>query len=73
MQNTLDHYTESVDSTYGCVFLDGRVVAATSNWWTLHPDEVNLLAVFTAADSFATVKDVPVFLPVKSPTVSTIQ
>ena len=31
-QNFLDGYVESVDSTYGCVLLRGRVVAATKNW-----------------------------------------
>ena len=61
---------ESVDSTYGCVLLRGRVCAATKNWWSLHPDEASLLALYAATDAWATVKDTPVFLPVKSPTVS---
>ena len=68
-QNFLDSYVESVDSTYGCVLLDGRLVCATKNWWSLHPDEVNLLSLYVKVDSWATVKDTPVFLPVKSPTV----
>jgi hypothetical protein len=68
-QNYLDSYVESVDSTYGCVLLHGRIVCATKNWFLLHPDEVNLLSTYVTSDSWATIKDTPVFLPVKSPTV----
>ena len=28
-------FTESVDSTYGCLLAGGRVVVATANWWEL--------------------------------------
>ena len=47
---------ESVDSTYGCVLLRGRVVAATKNWYSLHPDEVNLLSLVVTTDAWATLK-----------------
>ncbi len=69
MQNFLDGYVESVDSTYGSVLLHGKIVAATKNWFFLHPDEIALLSAYATADSWATIKDTPVFLPVKSPTV----
>ena len=55
-QNFLDGYVESVDSTYGCVLLRGRVVAATKNWLSLHPDEVNLLSLVVTTDAWATLK-----------------
>ena len=56
LQNFLDGYVESVDSTYGCVLLRGRVVAATKNWLSLHPDEVNLLSLVVTTDAWATLK-----------------
>ena len=55
-QNFLDGYVESVDSTYGCVLLRGRVVAATKNWYSLHPDEINLLSLVVTTDAWATLK-----------------
>ena len=67
--NYLDNFTESVDSTYGCVLAGGRLLAATSNWWSLHPDELCLLSLYIWTEQRATLSDTPVFLPVKSPTV----
>ena len=58
-----------MDSTYGCVMLNGAIVAATKNWFFLHPDETMLLGIYLQSDNWTTLKDVPVFLPVKSPTV----
>ena len=65
----LDNFTESVDSTYGCLMVGGRVLAATPNWWNLHPDELCLLSLYVWTQHRATLSDTPVFLPVKSPTV----
>jgi len=65
----LDNFTESVDSTYGCVLVGGRLVTATPNWWSLHPDELCLLSLFVSTETRCSLSDTPVFLPVKSPTV----
>ena len=65
----LENFVETVDSTYGCVLLKGHIVAATKNWWGLHPDEIVLLTNHLLAELPAMLKDTPVFLPVKSPTV----
>ena len=65
----LENFVEIVDSTYGCVLLKGHIVAATKNWWGLHPDEIVLLTNHLLAELPAMLKDTPVFLPVKSPTV----
>jgi hypothetical protein len=70
VQNHLDNFVEAVDSTYGCILLRGQVVSATKNWWGLHPDEVVLLTNYLLSETEAGMKDTPVFLPVKSPTVS---
>ena len=68
--NYLEGFVESVDSTYGCVSVHGGVVSATNNWFFLHPDETMLLSLYLQSESHAsTLRDVPVFLPVKSPTV----
>ena len=70
LSSVLDSFTESVDSTYGCLAVGkGKVLAATSNWWSLHPDELCLLSLYVATQPRATLSDTPVFLPVKSPTV----
>jgi len=69
VQNHLEHFTEAVDSTYGAVFVSGRIVTATSNWWSLHTDELGLLSAFIWSESEVSLSDTPVFLPVKSPTV----
>ena len=66
----LDSFTEGVDSTYGCLMVGkGKVLAATTNWWSLHPDELCLLSLYVVTQPRATLSDTPVFLPVKSPTV----
>ena len=61
---------EAVDSTYGCVLLRGQILTATKNWWGLHPDEIVLIMNYLLSEIPAVLKDTPVFLPVKSPTVS---
>ena len=61
---------EAVDSTYGCVLLRGQILTATKNWWGLHPDETVLITNYLLSEIPAVLKDTPVFLPVKSPTVS---
>ena len=66
----LDGFVESVDSTYGCILLKGQIVSATKNWWGLHPDEIVLIINYLLSEIPAVLKDTPVFLPVKSPTVS---
>ena len=71
VQSFLENFVEAVDSTYGCVLLKGHVVAATKNWWGLHPDEIVLITNHLMSEVPAVLKDTPVFLPVKSPTVST--
>jgi len=65
----LEAFTESVDSTYGCLLAGGRVVVATANWWSLHPDELCLLSLLVWTEPRCSLSDTPVFLPVKSPTV----
>jgi DNA topoisomerase 2-associated protein PAT1 len=69
-QALLDSFVDGADSTYGCLMCESRIVCATKNWWALHSDEIQLLADFISADQACNLRDVPVFLPVKSPTVN---
>ena len=51
------------------MLLKGQVVTATKNWWGLHPDEIMLITNYLLSEIPAVLKDTPVFLPVKSPTI----
>ena len=73
VQGHLDNFVEAVDSTYGCVLLRGQILTATKNWWGLHPDEIVLIMNYLLSEIPAVLKDTPVFLPVNSPTVSSLK
>lgn len=55
---------------FSCVLISGKIAAATQSWWSLHPDELKLLSLLATSENTANSKDIPVFLPYKSPTVS---
>lgn len=61
---------ECLDSMYGCVLVHGCVAAATEGWWSLDPVERKLLIIAITSESICTTRDIPVFLPHKSPNVS---
>ncbi|XP_063241885.1 protein fuzzy homolog [Bacillus rossius redtenbacheri] len=69
LQNFVEAYAESVDSLYGCLMVRGRVAVATASWWELHPEEKKLLSLLVSGDDTCTARDIPVFLPLKSPSV----
>ncbi|XP_044732200.1 protein fuzzy homolog [Chrysoperla carnea] len=70
LQTVLDTYAECMDSLYGCLLIHGRIAVATKNWWSLHPDERKLLSLLISTDNLATARDIPIFLPYKSPEVA---
>ncbi|KAJ8913472.1 hypothetical protein NQ315_013852 [Exocentrus adspersus] len=70
IQIVLDSFTECVDSMFSCVLISGKIAAATQSWWSLHPDELKLLSLLATSGNTASSKDIPVFLPYKSPTVA---
>lgn len=70
LQVCLDTYQESLDSMYGCVLIHGCLAVATENWWDLDPIERKLLILAITTESSCIVKDLPVFLPNKSPSVA---
>nr|CAD7585813.1 unnamed protein product [Timema genevievae] len=69
LQGCLEAYAECLDSLYGCVMVHGRVAVATESWWCLDAEEKKLLALLVDHDTTTTARDIPVFLPCKSPAV----
>lgn len=64
---------ECLDSIYGCVLVHGCVAVATEGWWSLDPVERKLLTIAITTESICTTRDIPVFLPRKSPNVSIVE
>lgn len=61
---------ECLDSMYGCILVHGCLVAATEEWWSLDPIERKLLIIAITTEGVCTTRDIPVFLPYKSPNVA---
>jgi hypothetical protein len=61
---------ECLDSLYGCVLIHDCLAVATENWWSLNPKERKLLILAITADNNCTTKDLPIYLPYKSPNVN---
>ncbi|RZC40534.1 fuzzy -like protein, partial [Asbolus verrucosus] len=70
IQIVLDSFTECVDSLFSCVLIHGKIAAATNSWWSLNPEEIKLLSLLALAENTTSSKDIPVFLPYKSPGVA---
>ncbi|CAL7934782.1 unnamed protein product [Xylocopa violacea] len=69
-QTCLDGYMEYLDSIYGCVLIHGCLAVATDGWWSLDPIERKLLIIAVNTENAYTTRDIPVFLPYKSPNVA---
>lgn len=69
-QAFLDAFVEAADSSYGCLLVHGKVAVATRKWWTFTSTELVLLSMIVAASPKCSSRDIPVFLPHTSPTVS---
>ncbi|CAG9761897.1 unnamed protein product [Ceutorhynchus assimilis] len=70
IQIVLDSFSECVDSMFSCILINGKIAAATESWWSLHPHEIRLLLFLAVTENKDISKDIPVFLPYKSPTVA---
>ncbi|XP_076655755.1 fuzzy planar cell polarity protein-like protein isoform X2 [Halictus rubicundus] len=70
LQTCLEGYMECLDSMYGCILIHGCLAVATEGWWSLNPIERKLLITVVAIESVCTTRDIPVFLPYKSPNVA---
>ncbi|XP_043247914.1 protein fuzzy homolog [Colletes gigas] len=70
LQTCLEGYVECLDSIYGCILIHGCLAVATEGWWSLNPIERKLLIIAVTAEGVCTTRDIPVFLPYKSPNVA---
>ncbi|XP_029034503.1 protein fuzzy homolog [Osmia bicornis bicornis] len=70
LQTYLEGYVECLDSIYGCVLIHGCLVVATEGWWSLNPIERKLLIIAVNSEDTYTTRDIPVFLPYKSPNIA---
>ncbi|KZC09052.1 PREDICTED: protein fuzzy homolog [Dufourea novaeangliae] len=70
LQTCLEGYMECLDSIYGCVLIHGCLAVATEGWWSLNPIERKLLVTIVTVEGVCTTRDIPVFLPYKSPNVA---
>ncbi|XP_014613419.1 PREDICTED: protein fuzzy homolog isoform X2 [Polistes canadensis] len=58
------------NSMYGCVLVHGCLAVATNGWWSLDPIERKLLIMTIATETNYTARDLPIFLPYKSPNIA---
>ncbi|XP_015594332.1 protein fuzzy homolog isoform X2 [Cephus cinctus] len=70
LQACLEAYVECLDSMYGCILIHGSLSVATESWWCLDPVERKLLTIAATTEDSCTARDLPVFLPNKSPNVA---
>ncbi|XP_014613417.1 PREDICTED: protein fuzzy homolog isoform X1 [Polistes canadensis] len=70
LQTYLEGYMECLDSMYGCVLVHGCLAVATNGWWSLDPIERKLLIMTIATETNYTARDLPIFLPYKSPNIA---
>ena len=69
LENYLTSFTEDLDSEFGCVTLDGRIVVATEKFWQLQTIETSLLSYVIYNLRKVAASDTPVYLPNGSPVV----
>ncbi|XP_058790878.1 protein fuzzy homolog isoform X2 [Phymastichus coffea] len=67
LQICLDGYMERLDSSYGCVLIHDCIAVATDSWWSLNSIERKLLTLAITTENNGTARELPVFLPYKSP------
>ncbi|XP_037795087.1 protein fuzzy homolog [Penaeus monodon] len=63
LQNEIEKFAESADSTYACVMMEGQVVSGTRNFWTLSHTELVLLPLLVTSNTFTVARDLPIYLP----------
>lgn len=69
LQIGLEGYLDFLESSYGCLLIHDCTAVATDNWWSLEMIERKLLVLAAMTNSNYTAKDLPVYLPYKSPEV----
>ena len=52
---------------FGSLRINGKVAAATSNWWTLDSAELLQIQLLLSNEKYDTGLDIPIYLPIRSP------
>jgi len=69
LRNYLTSFTEDLESEFGCITLNGRIVVATDKFWQLQTIETSLLSFVVYNQRHVTASDTPIYLPNGSPVV----
>ncbi len=67
LQEALNESCERVGTSFACLMVNGKLVIASVGWWDLNPTETYLISLFCLTLSESTSKDIPIYLPFKSP------
>nr|CAG4642556.1 EOG090X07E6 [Evadne anonyx] len=67
LKTTLNSFTESVGTVFGCLRIHQKTAVATANWWTLDSAELLQIQLLCSNNSNDTGIDIPIYLPVRSP------
>ena len=68
-QSVLDETSEAIKTSYACLMLNGRLIAASNAWNELNSAEKYLISLLTLTLNPSTSYDIPIYLPYKSPRV----
>nr|CAG4637060.1 EOG090X07E6 [Ceriodaphnia reticulata]SVE72977.1 EOG090X07E6 [Ceriodaphnia reticulata] len=66
-EGILNCFSESVGTVFGSLRINGKVAAATPNWWTLDSIELLQIQLLLSNERYDTGLDFPIYLPVRSP------
>ncbi|XP_074660651.1 protein fuzzy homolog [Tubulanus polymorphus] len=69
LQSYLEAFIEAADSPYGCLFIRGKIIAASKKWWSLSQLEQVLLSLLNVSLPECSFRDIPIYLPKASPKV----
>ncbi|KAL7296513.1 hypothetical protein TKK_0009948 [Trichogramma kaykai] len=70
LQVCLEGYMECLESLYGCMLIHNCIAVATNSWWSLDLIERKLLMLATTSENSSTIRQLPIFLPNKSPNIA---
>ena len=68
-QSILNETCETIKTSYACLMLNGRLIAASNAWNELNSAEKYLISLLTLTLNPSTSYDIPIYLPYKSPRV----
>ena len=69
-QAVLDESCRQVDTSLGCLMFNGHVIVASPAWWELNSNETYLISLLCMTLNDSTSRDIPIYLPYKSPNVA---